>query len=138
MDTIPTGWKKTGDNDIGRYVDHETRASIHQYPAGGGCAGQFCAQVWRNNHGISNVLRTFEEALRFATEHLDSHIAIFNRHCADELIEEIRQRQKELIELGCTETIDGYDAGHAAGRASAFADLRKAIPEIDPTDGGAQ
>lgn len=131
---IPDGWTKTGDNDISRHVDTDTRAHIHQYPQGGGCAGQFCAQVWRNGHGASDVLRTIDEALSFTNKHLESHIAIFNRRCADELIEEIRERQKKLIGLGCTETIDRYEAGHAAGRASAFADIRKSIPELDPSE----
>lgn len=137
MKTIPDGWHQASDNTITQDVDNDTRRSIHQYPEGSGCAGCFCAQVWRNGFGLSAVLNTFEESLSFTTDHLESHIAIFNRLCANELIEEIQERQKKLIALGCAETINGYEAGHAAGRASAFADLRKAIPELDPSEQGA-
>lgn len=128
------GWSSGRDNTITQNVDNDTRRSIHQYPDGSGCAGRFCAQVWRNGFGLSAVLNTFEEALSFTTDHLESHIAIFNRLCANELIEEIQERQKKLIALGCAETINGYEAGYVAGRASAFADLRKAIPELDPSE----
>lgn len=130
----PEGWKKTTNNDIEFRKSDIEKARIHRYPEPYICAGCFCAQVWRNSHGVSDLFEHFDAAMAYCIEHLEMPLPTFNQAKADELLAEIKERQEELIKIGHTETINGFDTGHRAGYSNALAKLQSYIEIITTSD----
>ncbi|MBP6188980.1 MAG: hypothetical protein KA440_08480 [Azonexus sp.] len=122
----PAGWEVSAADRIARTAA-DGGGSVYQYGADSGCCGKFCAQVWRAAGRVSEVVDVLPEAIDYVNRHLEMPSDDFRALVAQDIIDEIADKQQQLAAIGYTKAISGYDAGFSAGFEAALKQMADAV-----------
>ena len=122
----PAGWEVSAADRIARTAA-DGGGSVYQYGADSGCCGKFCAQVWRATGRVSEVVDALPEAIDYVNRHLEMPSDDFRALVAQDIIDEIADKQRQLAAIGYTKAISGYDAGFSAGFEAALKQMADAV-----------
>lgn len=133
-------WKQNPDAETDRW-DRRFAGAVHCLVTQYAGSADYCWQTVRGNYRIYGIARGRDSAMQRAEETMALPIDEFNQVVAAELVDKLREIERDLLRLSPTAAIiPGYHAGYEAGvadvkrRIAAAIDLEETTPaELEPT-----